>query len=431
VLSHRDLLGPPRFAFPDARRAILAVALPLDAETVSLLGANGRVASRTLLATEDIVPFARSAMDGYALRSAETRFASAGAPYVVRIASTTYAGDAASVLPEGYAIAIGTGAPLPDGADAVVPFEEVRATHETIALRAPLGAGDHVFAPGDDAKSGDVLVRAGDIITPGRAALLASAGYATLAVYRRPRVAIVSTGNELVAIDERPRTGQVRNSNAALLAACVERDGAQIVFLEHARDSEAPLRATLRRAAAGSDLVITTGGASAGVRDLVKDGLRAVGAKFVFDSIALRPAKPTAFAQVGAVFVAVLPGNPAAAYVAYAALIRGVVRRLAGDPNPFPAALPAELDGSVHRKEHRHFLLFGTLSIRDGTLTARPLENQCSSLVWTAAHANALIVVEPGSGSLHAGDAVRVEVTDWNAVPISDSANARNMADVR
>jgi molybdopterin molybdotransferase len=424
VLPHPELLGPTRFAFPDARRAMLAVTMPLEADTVSLRGANGRVAARTMRAAEDIVPFARSAMDGYALRSAETRFANARAPYVVRIASTTYAGDAPSSLPAGYAAAIGTGAPLPAGADAVVPFEDVRMAHETIALSAPLGAGDCVFAPGDDAKSGDVLVRASEIITPGRAALLAAAGHATLAVYRRPRVAIVSTGNELVAIDERPRSGQVRNSNAAMLAACVERDGAQIVFMEHARDSEAPLRATLQRASACSDLVITTGGASAGARDLVKGGLRALGATFVFDSIALRPAKPTGFGRLGAVFIAVLPGNPAAAYVAYAVLIRGVVRRLAGDANPFPAAVPASLDGTVHRKEDRHFVLFGALSIRDGTLTVRPFENQCSSLVRTAADANALIVVEPGSGYLQAGDAVRVEVMDWNAVPITDSTKS-------
>lgn len=313
---------------------------------------------------------------------------------------------------------------MPAGADAVVPFEDVHTTYGSIAVSAPLRAGDCVFAPSDDAKSGDVLVRAGEILTPGRATLLASGGYATLAVYRRPRLAIVSTGNELVAIDERPRTGQLRNSNAAMLAACVERDGAQIVFLEHACDSEAPLRATLQRASACCDLVITTGGASAGARDLVKGALLALGATFVFDSIALRAAKPTGFAQLGAVFVAVRPGNPAAAYVAYAALIRGVVRRLAGDANPFPAAVPASLDGSVHRKEHRHFLLFGELSIRDSTLTVRPLENQCSSLVRTAAEANALIVVEPGSGYLQAGDTVRVEVMDWNAVPITDSTKS-------
>ncbi len=397
---------------------MLASAIPLESETVALLRANGRCAARALRATQDIVPFARAAMDGYALRSAETRFARAGAPCMLPVACAAYAGDAPIPLPIGHAASIATGAPLPTGADAVVPFEDVHAAHETIALTVPLEAGEYVFAPGDDAKAGDLLIHAGTVVTPGRAALLASAGYAAVCVYRRPRVAIVSTGNEIVAIDERPTGGQIRNSNAAMLAACVERDGAQVVFAEHARDSDAPLRATLERACACSDLVITTGGASSGERDLVKRGLRALGATFAFDSIALRPAKPTGFAQLGHALIAVLPGNPAAAYVAYAALVRGVVRRFGGAADPFPPALPAVLDGRIHRRAERHCALFGSLTIRAGTLTVRPLENQCSSLVRTAADANTLIFAEPGSGYVQAGDAVPVEVLDWNAVPI-------------
>lgn len=419
MLAHEEVDDRTRIAFPDARMFMLAAATPLEAESVTLLVANGRVAARTLRAAQDIVPFARCAMDGYALRAADTDSASRGAPRVLRVTSATYAGDPPISLTVGQAVAVATGSPLPAGADAVAPFETVDFVRDTIALSAPVGAGDHVFARGDDAKRGDVLVRAGQIVTPGRAALLASAGHAAIAVHRRPRVAIVSTGNELVAVSETPRSGQIRNSNAAMLAAALERDGARVVLVEQVGDAEALLRETLQRALAASDLVITTGGASTGERDLVKGTLRAIGATFVFDSIALRPAKPTGFARFGDRLVATLPGNPAAAFVAYIALVRGVVRRLAGVEEPFRPAVPATLQGTIHRKDRRHFLMFGSLAMRSGAFTVRPLENQCSSLVRTSADANSLIVAEPGEGYLRTGDIVPVEVLDWDAVTIS------------
>ena len=399
---------------------MLASAAPVESETVALPAANGRIVAVRLCAADDIVPFARAAMDGYALRAAETQSANPAAPLTISVVDAAYAGAAPLRLAEGCAASVATGAPLPFGADAVVPFEDVIAARGTIRLCAPLVRGDYVFAPGEDAKAGDLLVDAGSMVTPGRTALLAAAGHEAVAVYRRPRIAIVSTGNEIVAIGDRPANGQIRNSNAAMLAAAVEADGALVVFAAHAADVEGPLREALERACHCSDLVITTGGASAGERDLVKRALRASGAAFAFESIALRPAKPTAFARLGAAYVAVLPGNPAAAYIAYTALVRGLVRRLAGQPRPFPAPVTALLAGRLHRRDERHCAVFGALTRSGEAFTVRPLDNQCSSLVRTAADANALIIVEPGSGSIEAGDAVTVEVVDWNAVPVAD-----------
>jgi len=401
-----------RIAFPDARRALLALTTPLPAERIALLAASGRVATHTLRAGDDIVPFARSAMDGYALRAAATRQATSGAPLRLHVIDATYAGDVPPPLPSDAATAITTGAMLPAGADAVVPFEEVERSGDALVLREPLAPLDHVFEPGDDAKRGDILVATGDVITPGRAALLAAAGHARVSVHRRPRVAIVSTGNEIVAIDATPGLGQIRNSNATMLAASAARDGAQLVSLEHAQDAVGPLRDALERALAGADLVITTGGASTGERDLVKATLRALGAEFAFDSIALRPAKPTAFAACRGRLVAVLPGNPAAAYVAYVALVRGVVRAQAGFPRPYGFPLEATLHGRVHRKDARHFLMFARLEIGAAGFDAYPLENQCSSLVRTSADANALIVAGPGFGYFEPGDRVPVELLE-------------------
>ena len=398
-----------RIAFPDARAAIVARTFVLAPETVSLVTARGRVVAQTCRAAEDIVPFARSAMDGFALRSVDTCAASLETPVTLPIVGATYAGDGIATLAPGTASVITTGAMLPDGADAVVPFEDIDRIGETILMRVPLVALDHVFEPGDDAKRGEVLIASGSVVTPGSAALLASAGFAEISVTRRPRVAIVSTGNEIVAIEATPRLGQIRDSNTTMLAASLVADGADVAFEEHVRDDADAVRATLVRAIACADLVITTGGASTGERDYVKATLRDLGARFAFDSIAMRPAKPTAFATLGPTAIAVLPGNPAAAFVAYVALVRGALRRMSGHDIAYRPYVDATLRGSIRRKTNRHFLMFASLSIARGRLEAIPLENQCSSLVRTSADANALIVVEPGSGTIAAGEIVTCE----------------------
>ncbi|HTV72287.1 MAG TPA: gephyrin-like molybdotransferase Glp [Candidatus Acidoferrales bacterium] len=419
VLANAEAGARTQIAFPEARAMLLAAVKPLEAQRVPLLAANGRTAAFGLRASEDIVPFARSAMDGFALRASETLTASRAEPLRLRVIGGTYAGDNPTSLPAHRAVTIATGAALPAGADAVVPFEVVELGRHTITLFSPLASGENVFAPGEDAKRGDILVRAGDVLTPGRVALLAAGGYTTVAVHRRPRIALVSTGNEIVSPDEKPKPGQIRNSNSAMLAAYLEHDGADVVFIEHASDTETAVRTTLECASRVSDLVIITGGASAGERDLVKGVLRTLGASFFFDSVALRPARPTGFARLGECLVAVLPGNPAAAHIAYVALVRGIVRRFAGHSDAYRAAVPAMLDGVVERKERHHCLSFGTFVIRGESLSVTPLVNQCSSRVRTSAEANALIVVEPGSGYLLAGHTVPVEVLDWNAVPIA------------
>jgi len=399
-----------RIALPDARAAMLARTSPLPLETVAILAASGRVVAQSYRAGDDIVPFARSAMDGYALRAADTDAASGVVPIALPVAFAIFAGDGAASLVAGTASAITTGAMLPAGADAVVPFEDIDRVGDAIVLRAPLAPLDHVFEPGDDAKRGDVLVPANTVLTPGGAALLAAAGIGRVAVHRRPRIAIVSTGNEVVAIEANPRPGQIRNSNATMLAALLSGDGADVVFCEHALDDVDAVRATIERAIASADLVITTGGASTGERDYVKRTLRDLGADFAFDSIALRPAKPTGFASFESAQIAVLPGNPAAAYVAYVALVRGVIRRFAGHLQPYAQPVTATLRGTIHSKANRHFLMFAMLSLRDGRLDVTPLENQCSSLVRTSADANALIVVEPGTATVSSGALVQCEV---------------------
>lgn len=404
-----------RVSLREARAEMFAAATPLPIEECSLPDARDRALARTIRSREDLIPFARSAMDGYAVRAAETAGAAA-VPLAIPVRGAIYAGDLPSALAPGTAMAISTGAPLPLGADAVVPWEDVDVRGEAIVLHTVVEPQAHVFPPGDDARRGDVLVREGEILTAARAAMLASAGVAQVAVHRRPRVGIICTGDELIAIDAQPLTGQIRNSNATMLALHATHDGAEVVTLARVADTDAALRPALRDAIASCDLVITTGGASTGERDLVKAALASLGGRFAFTSIAMRPGKPTGFARANGALVAVLPGNPAAAFVAYVTLVRGVVRRLSGRTDAVPPRISARVEGSLHAKRDRDFLMFGALRHDGAHFVVRSLENQCSSLVRTSADANALIHVPPGSATYATGSELGVEVLDWDAV---------------
>jgi molybdopterin molybdotransferase len=404
-----------RVSLREARAAMVAAAAPLPSEEMFLDAARDRTVARTIRASEDLIPFARSAMDGYALSSADTVDA-ARVRLTMPVRGAIYAGDFPGALLPRTATAISTGAPLPLGADAVVPWEDVTVHGDAIVLRRPVPAQAHVFPPGDDARRGDVIVRGGDLLTPGRAAMLAAAGVDRVVVHRRPRIGIVCTGDELVDVGARPRPGQVRNSNATMLAFHAAGDGAVVVTVAHAGDTDGELREALRTAIESCDLVVTTGGASTGERDLVKGVLASLGAQFVFTSVAMRPGKPTAFARASGALVAVLPGNPAAAFVVYATLVRGVVRRLGGRRDCVSTRIRAVVEGSLHGKRERDFLLFGALRHDGAKFVVRPLENQCSSLVRTSAEANALIAVPPGEATFTTGSHVDVEVLDWDKV---------------
>ena len=399
--------------FEDARRAAVAACIPLEAHEIPLADALGRTLRESLFAREDIVPYPRSAMDGYAIRAADTR---SGA--ILPIAARAYAGTGERIVhrPD-TATAVATGAPIPDGADAVVPFERIGRRDDAIVMRETMEAGAHIFPAGDDARAGDVLVRAGERLSAGSLALLAGAGYTTVPCTRAPRVTIFTTGEELVEISQTPGFGQIRNSNATLVAASVAAAGVTIVANAHVRDDREVLRDAMRAAAGTSDLIITTGGASVGERDFVKPVLEELDAAFAFRSVALRPSRPTAFADIGSTHVLALPGNPAAAFVGLHAFGMPALRALSGASEPLPRRVRARLRGSLHGKAARTYLAFVHLSIDDeGRLEARPLDNQCSSLTRTAAGAAGFAIVGPEIGDLDDGDIASVDVFEWDAI---------------
>lgn len=417
-------------AFPDAQQLVVDACAALEPETVALAAAMGRVLAADIVTDEALVPFARSAMDGYAVATGDLT----SLPQTLPVTGNAYAAPGTIRHVRGTAIAIATGAPVPDGTDAVIPYEDVTFADGAIRVTEAVCAGDAIFPPGEDAQAGDTLAARGTVVTAAVLALLAAAGHAQVSVHRRPVTTIICGGDELVAVDVRPGHGQVRNSNAPMLEAVLAAFGAIVRRVVTVSDDRDELASVLDDALTAGDLVITTGGASIGPRDYVKEVAEMLGVTFAFSQIGLRPAKPTAFGRRGAAFLAVLPGNPAAAYVALYELVLPAVRALCGAAEVFAPRLSVVLDGSINAKPGRHFAAFADLRATEAGLVARPLVNQCSSLTRTAAEACGFIIVPPGEETYRRGDRVPFDVVDWTKVqgaietrapvPVSDDARS-------
>lgn len=418
-------------SFDEARDTILATITPLETTRVSLRDALGRIAAETIVAEADAVPFPRSAMDGYAVRAAECAHATREHPLELPLAGKVFAEQAESTLARGTTLAITTGAPLPDGADAVIPYEQIERRDATIHIFSTVASGACVFPPGEDIRRGDELVASGESLRAGTLALLAFAGTTQVQVFQRPRVSVLCNGQELVDPGVIPGRGQVRNSNAVLLASLVTEFGGLPNDRGTAPDDPAVLSDMLESARHDSDLLITTGGASKGERDLVKSVLNDLGAKFIFEQVAMRPGKPFGFAMWHGKPVCVLPGNPAAAFVCFQELVRPAMARLAGKQATNLPVVRARLQGSLHARSERRYFVLAHLDLTPDGFAVTPLDNQCSALVRTAADSNAIIVVREtsseGASRMDSGELVDVEVFEWPLGLVSvDNDNQNN-----
>jgi molybdopterin molybdotransferase len=403
-----------RATFDEAREAIVAAVAALPAESVRLAEALGRVAAEDVVAEADLVPYARSSMDGYAVRAAETAAATPAHALRLPVVGKALAEEGEAVLAPGTAMVITTGAPIPHGADAVIPFEQLQRSDGEIVISAPVQTGDCIFPPAEDVTRGDLLVKAGDVLRPAMLALLAFVGKGEVCVHRRPRVSIVCTGSELVEVTAVPGHGQIRNSNAYMLTALIAECGGEPRFCGTSPDDPIVLRHLLELARHGTDLIITTGGASVGERDLVKGILGELGMEFRFREVAIRPGKPIGFGVWGGIPVCVLPGNPAAVFVGFYEFVRPALLRLGGRRSTWLPTLRARLTGHVKSKAGRRYLILAQLALTSDGFEVAPLPNQCSVLVRTSADANALIVLPEGPVSFDAGDSVEVQVLDWD-----------------
>jgi molybdopterin molybdotransferase len=372
----------------EAQARLLARARPTDAETVPLADAVGRVlVESTVSAAVDVPPFANSAMDGYALRASDS-------PGELEVIGEIAAG--ASELPEvgeGTAARIMTGAPMPPGADTVVPVEDVEEAASTV--RVPVAeVGRHVRAAAHDTRAGDEVEIAGPL-TPPKVAVLASLGLGEVRVRRRPRVAILSTGDELVGAGEPLGRHQIHDSNGVALAAAVTEAGGEPIILPRARDDAEVIERTLLDGASRADLLVTSAGVSVGRHDHVRTVLTERGT-LDFWRIAIQPGKPLAVGELAGVTVIGLPGNPVSALVVFELTVRRIVRAMLGLDGDGRAHVEAMAEERIGKDRDRRAFMRVRASVRDGRVVARAAGGQQSSQLRPLADANALLVVPEG-----------------------------------
>jgi molybdopterin molybdotransferase len=386
----------------EALSAVLAGAEPLPQEMVALDAAHHRVLARDVAALRTQPPQAMSAMDGYAVRSAD---ASAVAARLKVIGEVAAGRPFERAVGKGEAIRIFTGGVVPDGADAVVIQEDTVVEDGGITIKEAAMTGRHIRPAGIDFRKGDVLLARGTRLTDRDLSLAAGMNYAELPVRRRPKVAVLATGDELVMPGSAPGPGQIVYSNGYALRALARHEGAETIDLGVAADTVEATTLGIRRARDSSaDILITTGGASVGDHDLVKQSLEAEGVTMAFWRIAMRPGKPMMHGRLGALRVIGLPGNPVSAYVCGFLFLVPLIRALSGRTDIHHAHETALLGRDVAANDMREDYLRARLEVRkDGELVATPVDHQDSSLLANLAAARALVIRPPFAPAARAG----------------------------
>lgn len=393
----------------EAIRIVREQTSALPSERVLLENARSRFLAEDINADSDLPPFDRSQMDGYAVRAGDAQ----QVPTRLRIVGESAAGRGwHTEIKPGEAVRIMTGAPVPEGADSVQQVEltrEIEGSDEVEILQAP-AQGKSIVHRGSEIKAGEKVLNKGDQLTAAMMAVLASFGYAEVSVSRQPRVAVLATGSELVAVDQKPGADQIRDSNNFTIAAYAELAGASVERLPLAGDDTALLKRQIAEAAARSDIVITSGGVSVGVYDFTKPALRELGAEFFFERVALRPGKPTVFARLrnGTLFFG-LPGNPVSVSVTFNLFARTTILAMQAAKNPTMHQDWAVLERNVKGATERESYLPAQLTTTEqGILMAAPLKWGGSSDFVGFVRATALIIVPPDTREVVAGTRVRV-----------------------
>lgn len=398
----------------EACARIVAAFSPLPPEELPLQDALNLVLAEDVVAGIDLPPFTNSAMDGYAIRAADTADALADAPARLRVTGQAAAGyQPDTMLASGCAVRIMTGAPLPEGADAVVRFEETDEDIEDgwVGIHRPLRPSENVRLAGEDVRSGASVLRAGARIRPAEIGLLAAIGRTHVVVHRRPRVGILVTGDEIVEPGQARKPGQIWNSNGPMVAAQVSQCGGDPVMLGVARDSVEAVRAKIAEAS-GVDLLVTTGGVSVGDFDIVKDVLQSEGQIDLWQ-IRIKPGKPLAFGWIGDTPLIGLPGNPVAAAVAFAQFARPAILAMLGHRDPSMPTIQARLLDRIENHGGRTQFVRVRVQETLSGYVAWFAGSHGSAALTALAEANGLLVVPESCAVAEPGEVFTVQMTDW------------------
>lgn len=380
----------------------------LASQEVSLPEAANRILAEDIIADTDLPPFDRAQMDGYAVRAADV----ANIPAQLKIVGESAAGAGwHHEMNAGEAVRIMTGAPVPSGADAVQQVELTREPNGAgaVEILAPVEAGRSIVKRASEIKSGETVLRAGEDINAQTIATLASFGYAQVKVGGRPRVAVMATGSELVDVNEKPGSDQIRDSNNYTIEAYAKLAGATVKRLPLAGDDREELKRQMTAAIDACDVLVTSGGVSMGVYDFTKTAFKDIGAEIFFERVALRPGKPTVFGRIGKTLIFGLPGNPVSVAVTFSLFVRAALRAMQGASESslpqFTAVLTRDVKGSQGRESYLPAVL---RTDEKGTLVAEPLKWGGSSDFVSFARATALINVPADAKQITAGSIVGI-----------------------
>ena len=415
------MANPELLTVAEALALILDSVAPLASETVPLLDALSRVLAQPVVAADNLPPFANSSMDGYAVRVADVAHAGPESGVLLRVVADVAAGAPSAVpVSPGTAARIMTGAPLPDGADAVVPVEDTdepwrdrdRPLPERVTVRRAVAAGDYVRYPGEDVRAGQMVLAPGHVIRPQEIGVLASLGVAQVAVVRRPRVGVLATGDELVEVTAPLSPGKIRNSNGYAQVAQVRALGGEAVMLGVAGDREGEVRTRLDGGvAAGVDLLVSSAGVSVGAYDVVKAVLEAAGG-VAFWRVRMRPGKPLAFGVYRGVPFLGLPGNPVSAMVSFETFARPAILRMAGRRDVARPSVEAIVLEELH-SDGRESYLRAIVGRDERGYVARTTGGQGSHMMTSLVQANALLIVPEGVMYVAPGSVLRALMIDW------------------
>jgi molybdopterin molybdotransferase len=396
----------------EARDKILDTISPLGLEKVNILDALGRVIGEDVYAGRAIPPKDNSAMDGYALRAEDTCRASVESPVQLAVVEDIPAG----AIPHkrvgpGEAARIMTGAPIPEGADAVVRMEDTLEEAPRVAIVVEAQKGQNIRHAGEDVLDGEKVIFRGEIIRPAEVGMLASLGRSFILVHQRPLIAVVATGDELVDIDEPPSEWKIISSNSYSLAALVRECGAIPLQIGIARDRREDLLAKFR-AAMRADLIVSSGGVSVGDYDLVKEIMQEVGNAMQFWQVAMKPGRPLAFGALGNVPIVGLPGNPVSSMVSFEQFIRPAILKMLGHTNLFRRSVRARLEEGIEKKAGiRHFIRARIRRDEEG-YTVVTTGEQGSGILKSMVRANGLIIIPEEATVARVGDMVTVQLLD-------------------
>ncbi len=396
----------------EALKIILGSVDSLDSETVDIIDSSGRVLAEDVYSDCDIPAFDYSAMDGYALKFSDTKGGSSESPVILEVIGELRAGAvSSSKIEDNQAIKIMTGAPIPEGADAVIMVENTRASGADVKILEEVKEGKNIRRAGEDIKNGDLVIQKGMLLNGAHAGMLAALGMPWIRVIRKPKVAILATGDEIVDIEEKIERGKVRNSNAYSLYSQVLTCGGIPVNKGIAKDEAGELRAKLK-SCLDCDVILTSGGVSMGEYDLVKDVMVEMGMELKFWKVAIRPGKPLLFGVIGGKPFFGLPGNPVSSMVVFEIFLRPAILKILGQERDDRKEIEAVLEEDIEKKKGLRFFIRAQTQWRDGVYMTRTTGPQGSGILRSMVLANSLIILPEDEVYLEKGKKVSVRLLD-------------------